>query len=182
MTPNSSVFAFTLRARVKISTISSDDAEKENIESRTELDPHDNMVVVGKHSHVLNYNVQTAQVGPFTSTYNALENVPIVDAAITHDCEMTVKTYLLICHNALLINSMDHNLIPPFIMQEANVVVNEVPKIQSTDPDVTHHSIWFPESRFRIPLSLRGILLYFVLRMPKRDELLSSEVVLMLTP
>ena len=143
LTPNSSVFAFTLRAHVEISTISSDDAKKENIESRTELDSHANMVVVGKHTHVLKYTVRTAQVSPFNSAYNAIENVPIVDAAIAHDCKMTGKTYLLICHNALLIKSMDNNLITPFIMREANVVVNEVPKIQGTDPDLTHHSIFF---------------------------------------
>ena len=105
------------------------------------------MVVAGKHAHVLNYTGRTAQVSLFASAYNALENVPIVDAAIAHDCEMTGKTYLLICHNAILIESMDHNLIPPFIMREANFVVNEVPNIQITDPDVTNHSIWFPESR-----------------------------------
>ena len=140
------------------------------------------MVVVGKHAHVFNYTCRTAQVSPFTSAYNALENVPVVDAAIAHDCKMTGKTYLLICHNALLIKSMHHNLIPPFIMREANVVVNKVPNIQSTDPDVTHHSIWFPESRFRIPLSLRGIFAYFISRMPTRDELLSFKDVLMLTP
>jgi hypothetical protein len=41
-----------------------------------------------------------------------------------------MKTYLLIVRNALHVPSMQHNLIPPFIMREAGLVVNDVPKMQ----------------------------------------------------
>ena len=135
-----------------------------------------------EHDLVLNNTCRTAQVSPFLITYDALENVPIVDAAIAHDSDITGKTYLLICQNALYFQSMDHNFIPPFIMREANVTVNKVPKIQNEDLDVTHHSIWFPDSKFFIPLSLREMFSYFLTRIPTREELLSSKDVLMLMP
>ena len=49
---------------------------------------------------------------------------------------------------------MDNHLITPFIMREAGIMVNDTPKIQLVDPDVTSHSIYFAESDLRIPLSL----------------------------
>ena len=110
-------------------------------EPRTELDSHANMVVVRKHIHVLNNTGRTSQFIPFSSTYDSLEKVPVVYAAIAHDCDIIGKTYLLIFHNEMYIQSMGYNLIPPFIMIEANIVVKEVPKIQSEYPDVIHHSI-----------------------------------------
>ena len=93
-----------------------------------------------------------------------MENVPIVDAIIVYDFTFHGKTYLLVCHNALFVSSMTHNLIPPFILRETNIIVNGVLKIQSPDPDETTHSIWFPDSGFRIALSLRDIFSYFFTR------------------
>ena len=77
---------------------------------------------------------------------------------------------------------MTHNLIPTFILRETNIVVNEVPKIQSPDPDETTHSIWFLDSEFCIALSLRGIFSYFLTRKPTRKELVSNEYILVMAP
>ena len=119
------------------------------------------MVVVGMHAYILNYMGRTAEVSPFTLSYDALKNFPIIDAIIAYDCPLSGKTYLLACHNDLFVSSMTHNLIPPFILRETNIVVNEVPKIQSSDPYETTHSIWFPDYGFHIALSLRRYLFIF---------------------
>ena len=156
---------------------SSIDTSNDTIEeSRTELDSHANMVVVGQHAFIINNTGKTAEVSPFTSSYDALKNVPIVDAIIAFNCPVTNKAYLLVCYNALYVSSMIDNLIPPFIMREANLMVNDVPKIQVANPDETNHSIWFADAEFRITLSLRGFLPIF----PPESQLEASLKLLMM--
>ena len=79
-------------------------------DSRTELDSHANMVVVGRNSVILNDTGRTASVNPFTLVYEAL-NIKIVDAAVTYTCPYVNKTYLLVIKNVLyvpfLYNSVD---------------------------------------------------------------------------
>ena len=151
-------------------------------ESRTDLDSHANMVVMGKHSYILSRSGRTAEVSPFSPSYEALSAVPIVDAAVAYDCPYSGKTYILVCQNALSIPEMEHNLVPPFIMREANIVVNDTPKIQVATPTENDHSIYFPDARVRIPLSLWGVFSYFPTRRPTIEELRDSEDILLLTP
>ena len=49
-------------------------------------------------------------------------------------------------------------MIPPFIMREAGIKVNGIPKIHLNNPDVKGHSTILGETNFRIPLSLKGVL------------------------
>ena len=49
--------------------------------SRTELDTHANMPVVGKHALILSKTGQKAEVNAYTPDYDPL-HIPIVDAAI----------------------------------------------------------------------------------------------------
>jgi hypothetical protein len=114
-------------------------------ETRTELDSHANMVVLGQHAMIINNSGRTAQVNPFTPDYDALTEVPIVDAAILYECPYTMQNHLLIFRNALSVPSMgDHNLVPPFIMREVGIEVNDIPKIHIIDPDISDHSLYFP--------------------------------------
>ena len=61
-------------------------------------------------------------------------------------------------------------------------MVNEVPKIQVTDPTESDHSMTFPETDFRIPLSLWGIFSYFPTSKPTQEDLVDPTDVYMLTP
>ena len=54
--------------------------------SRTDLDSHANMVVVGKHAAKINGTGRRAEVSPFTTDYESLSKLPMLDAAIRHDC------------------------------------------------------------------------------------------------
>ncbi|KAL7538844.1 hypothetical protein ACHAXR_009411 [Thalassiosira sp. AJA248-18] len=96
-----------------------------------------------------------------------------------------MKTYLLIVRNALYVSSMQHNLIPPFIMREAGLVVNDVPRIHCGD-EVTResHSIISRRDNIRIPLRLKGVFSYFASRKLTSDELENCEEMetLCLTP
>ncbi len=77
---------------------------------------------------------------------------------------------------------MKNNLIPPFVMREAGIRVNDTPKIQTIDPTEKDHSMCFPETDFRIPLSLWGMFSYFVTSRPTAKQMMEAEDVCMLTP
>ena len=50
----------------------------------------------------------------------------------------------MVIRNALYVPSMQHNLIPPFMIREAGIVVNDTTKIQLDDPSADDHYIHFP--------------------------------------
>ena len=150
-------------------------------ESRTELDSHANMCVVGRYATIVNTSGRHAEVNAFSPEIKSLHKVPIVDAAIAYDCPYSMKTFILIIRNALHVPSMDHNLIPPFVMREAGIEVNEMPKIHAKDATTEHHSIYFQEQNLRIPLALWGIFSYFPSRKPSNEDLRDFDFVL-LTP
>ena len=113
-----------------VARASTSDVTAVDSNSNTELDSHANMVVLGRHAFILNLSGKTAQVSPFTPEYDSMKEVPIVDAAVAYDCPITLKSYVLVFHNALSVSSMDHNLVPPFILREAGLEVHDIPKIQ----------------------------------------------------
>ena len=104
-------------------------------EGCTELDNHANMCVLGKHCYLLTelFSARTVNVGAFSDSAGGLNNVPIVDACLSYNCERTNQVYLLVFKNVLYIESMDDNLIPPFILREAGLIVNDTAKIHCGD-------------------------------------------------
>lgn len=132
------------------------------IESRTKLDSHANMVVLGKHSFIFDYvNGRTCEVEPYNPSLGSTKSIPVVDAALAYDCPYQHRTYLLIIRNALHVPTMNNNLISPFILREAGLKVNDTPKIHVNNPDVLDHAIEFPEDNLRIPLQLWGVFSFF---------------------
>ena len=77
---------------------------------------------------------------------------------------------------------MTHNLLPPFMLREAGIQINEVPKIHVTSPTEEHHAIIFQETNFQIPLTLYGTFSYFPTSKPSTQELEEPEDVYVLTP
>ena len=150
-------------------------------ESRTELDSHANMPVVEKHVYIIAETGKKVDVSLFTPDYKPL-TVPLVDATIKYDNPYNGKSYILVLHNALYVPSMDNNLIPPFMLREMGVTVNDIPKIHKEDPTVDDHAITFMETGFRIPLSLWGIFSYFPTSKPTHDDLLNPNEVYILSP
>ena len=110
-----------------------------------------------------------------------MKSVPIVDASIVYDCTYSMKKYILIVRNALYVQSMTNNLIPPFIMREAGLEVREIPKIHVKEPTVEEHSIYFSVESLRIPLSLNGIFSSFPTRRTTTQDLIDGIPVL-ITP
>ena len=94
----------------------------------TELDSHANIPVVGKHAYIIAETGKKVDVSPFTPDYKLL-TVPLVDAMVNYGNPYDWKPYILVLQNALYVPSMDHNLIPPFMLREMGITVNDVPKI-----------------------------------------------------
>ena len=149
--------------------------------TRTELDSHANMPVVGRHAYIINYSGQKVDVRPFTPQYKSME-AELVDTALLYECLYEGKSHILVIQNAIQVGSMENNLIPPFILHEAGLQVNERAKIHTEDPTTEHHSITFPMTGFRIPLQLFGIFSYFSMTKPTEDDMLAGHDVYVMTP
>ena len=130
---------------------------------RTELNSHANMPVLRQYTFILNDTGQTVEVNPLTPQYKAM-TARLVDGALMYDCPYSGKSYILVVQNAIHVPSMENNLILPFMMREAGIVINEKAKIHTDDPKDSDHSITFNSTGFRIPLYLWGIFSYFSTR------------------
>ena len=149
--------------------------------SRTELDSHANMPVVGKYALIIGYTGRQVEVNPFSPHYDST-TADIVDAALLYECPFTGQIYLFLVRNAIHVPAMSNNLIPPFIMREHGIAVRDTPKIQLKHPTEDDHAITFPDDGFRIPLSLWGIFSFFPTRKPTEQEADEIEDVYCLTP
>ena len=137
--PNKHIIQAVIAALKAHATVHFSDGIEIQITVKSELDSHANMVVLGKECFIFESTGKTCNVEPFSSELGIAENIPIVDAALAYDCPFTHETYILIVRNALHINSMNHHLIPPFIMREAGLKVNDIPKMHYTDPSIDDH-------------------------------------------
>ena len=140
-------------------------------QSATELDSHANMAVAGANVSIISKSGLVATVTPFSDDLPPMDNVEIGDVAIAYDDPRTGVTYILIIRNALLIPTMSHNLIPPFLIREAGLFLDETPKIHAIVPNVMNHSIIDHESGMHIHLDLDGIFSYFPTRQLTQDEM-----------
>ena len=68
------------------------------------------------------------------------------------------------------------------MIREEGIQVNDTPKIQVNDPTTSDHSIYFPETDFRIPLSLWGVFSYFPSSKLTAQTLKETEEVYLLMP
>ena len=136
----------------------------------TETNSHANMCVVGKNCFIFEHTGKTCNVSAFSPTIEK-SSFPIVDAVIVYDCPYTLKSYLMMIRNALYVEELENNLIPPFLLREAGIQINECPKIHSECPTVEDHSIYFKDEDLRIPLKLKGIFSYFNHRIPTYEEI-----------
>ena len=104
---------------------------------RTELDSHANMVVLGHHCRLEDPDAPLpgtpdstyAIVSAFSPDHKPMK-IQVVDACIGYWCPVNETTYILHFNDVLFVPSMEHNLIPPFILREAGFIVNDIPRIQ----------------------------------------------------
>jgi len=139
-------------------------------QSVTELDSHANMAVAGQDCTIIAKSGHHANVTPFSSDLPVMEKDEIGDVAVAYDNPYSLETYLLMMRNVLLIPSMDHNLLPPFLVQEALLFLDKTPKLQSTEVSLENHTIYDEVTGLRIHLQLNGTFSYFVTRLLTFEE------------
>ena len=76
---------------------------------------------------------------------------------------------------------MLNNLLPPFMLRDSGITINEVPKTHVSSQTEEHHSIMFQETNFKIPLSLYGTFSYFPTSKPSIKDLEEPDDVYVLT-
>ena len=155
--------------------------EDANELSMTELGSHANMPVIGRNAYILLKICETVDMAPFTPDYKPISE-ELVDAALKYECPYSGKVKILIIRWGLHVPSMTHNLLPPFMLRETGIHINEVPKFHITSPTEEHHAITFQETNFRIPLTLHSTLSYFPTSKPSTQELEEPEDVYVLPP
>ena len=129
-----------------------------------------NMIVCGRDVYIISKSGQVAEDNAFAKECGVL-NIPIVNADVVFEDPYEGDIYFLVMRNALYVGSMDHHLIPPFIMQEAGLVVNDVPKIHCQHRTQEDHSIINQDSKLHIRLKLEGIFSSFPTRKLSKEDL-----------
>ena len=119
------------------------------------------MVLIGKQAFVFIHSGQYANVRAFTDEFKGIPKVPIVDVVITYDCPQYGQTYLLVVRNALCVPSMEHNLIPPFILRESGLVLRDTQKIHYNIPSAEDHSLFDKGTGLQITFTLDGMFSVF---------------------
>ena len=77
---------------------------------------------------------------------------------------------------------MKNNLLPHFMMIQSGVRVKDTPKIQVDGPIIDDRYIYFPETKFHIPISLWVIFSYFPSTTPTPQTLKDNKEIYLLTP
>ena len=94
-------------------------------DSKSELDLHTNMIVLGNNCFVLEWYGKSFAVNPLNYCLESFKDVSIIDAAISYYCPYSPECYILIFQNALYLPDMKDNLLSPFIMREIGATVND---------------------------------------------------------
>ena len=141
------------------------------------------MRVLGIQCYILSKLGKSVDVGAFTESAGGLNQAPIGDAMLAYYCKILNQVYPLVLRNVLYIESMEDNLIPPFILREVGLIVNERAKIHYKPGTATEedHIIQEKETGLFITMSLRSIFSYFPSRKPD-EENIEDGVVVVMTP
>ena len=129
------------------------------------------MVVIGAQGTIIQNTGKYADVNGFSPDVGTMLRVTIVDAVLGYDCPISGKTTFLVARNAFFVESMDQNLIPTFIMQEAGLEVDEQAKIHAKEESKKNQSIYSNEIGLRISLQLDGIFSIFKTRKLSNEEI-----------
>ena len=99
----------------------------------------------------------------------------VIDAAVIYDDPYTSIPHILLFKNALYYPDINCNLIPPFILKEAGLIVNETPKFQCKNPTVENYSIYSKNHDLRIHLKLQGTFSYSNTCAPTAEEIQDAD-------
>ena len=135
------------------------------------MDAHANTSVIGANCRVISYMQHKCNVFPFHPEYQGQE-VPIVQAGTTYDDPATGQVYILIINQGLYFgDAMPMPLLNPNQIRMNGIVVDDIPKHLSINPESAMHSIYIPKHDLKIPLEMKGVVSIIPIRMPTVHEI-----------
>ena len=136
-------------------------------EGRIELDSHANTIVLGANCVVLSHTGQTCEVMPYSDTYNAITDVPVVTGATLWTSPHDGDEYILIFNEALWMgDTLQHMLVNPNQLRAYSTTVQD-------NPFASSPLIFDPPNGPVIPLTTMGTIIYCTTRDPSDQELSS---------
>jgi hypothetical protein len=137
--------------------------------NQSELDSHADTCVAGTNTRVTDYTDTKVSVSPFSDSYEAIKDVPIVTVATAWDDPATGEVTVLYIHKALYFrDKMSHTLLCPNQLRANRWEVQDVPKQFDAE---SAHAIIDPTGTFRMPLEMSGMISYLPTRRPTDEEL-----------
>ena len=130
-------------------------------ESYLDLDSHADTCVLGNNALIVetSHPDRTAIVS-FADPAVGTVTKPILSGALLYTSTKDGLSYILIIHQAIYIDTIDHSLLCPMQLRDNDVLVNECPKSKALVPTEEHHTIKaiteFNQT-LTIPLKLRGV-------------------------
>ena len=146
------------------------------LEHRAELDSHADTCAVSEDITLPIHDYSTpVRVHGYTGDIGH-QTARTVNAVMSCDVPKNGQTFMLIVQQALLIPKLKQLLLSPNQMRDHGLRVNDEPKFTLGKPQDHHHTITFHDQKrddgtpFRIPLALDGVISYFPIRKPTREE------------
>ena len=97
-----------------------------------------------------------------------------ISGAVAYDQPQTGQVYLLIFHQCIYVEHLDHHLLCPMQCRMSGVGIDETPKFLQRNPTELSHAIVLDEpeedKQLIIPLSIMGVSSFFTCRKPTRPE------------
>ena len=135
-------------------------AYRNESESYLDLDSHADTCVLGMNALIIEtpYPTRTAVVS-FADPSVGTVTKNILSGAFKYTTPDTGKHYILIVHQAIHIETMEHSLLCPMQLRENDIILDECPKSMIENPTEVNHSLLVvtETNHLRIPLRLRGV-------------------------
>jgi hypothetical protein len=132
--------------------------------ARKKLDSHADTICAGKNCTLMYYTNRACDVMPFSDTYDAKTDVPIVMACTAYQCSQTGQVYILVLNEALWFGDkggMDHTLLNPNQLRNYQLDVYDNPFDRTNDLHID------TQSDLQIPLKTKGTVIYDRLRITR---------------
>ena len=130
-----------------------------------ELDSHADTIVLGTNCVILSHTGQSCEVMPYSDTYDAITNVPVVTVATLWTSPHDGDKFILIFNEALWMgDTLQHKLVNPNQLRAYSTTVQDNPFAPSP-------LTFEPPTGPSIPLTTMGTVIYCNTRAPSDHEL-----------
>ena len=134
-------------------------------EGRIELDSHADTIILGANCVILSHTGQSCEVMPYSDTYDAITNVPVVTGATLWTSPHDGDEYILIFNESLWMgNTLQHTLVNPNQLRAYGTTIQD-------NPFASSPLKCEPPTGPTIPLTTMGTIIYCNTRAPSDHEL-----------